>query len=117
MTLVIYPPEGPELEVRTHRAELHVGYNDDCDIVIEDPTLDELHCILTRLSTGAVRLEDNNSYNGTFVNRIRVPGHTAVGDGHEIRLGNTRIKLWTNAALTDAQEGFDGLPQCSDYER
>ncbi len=116
MTLVVWPPEGPPLEIRTHRARLDLG-NSDADILVEDATLDALHCTIKRFRNGLMQIDDNGSYNGVYVDGRKVADGMNIRDGAEIRIGNTRVKAWSEAPdvpdLREApiQDSFDGLPE------
>ncbi len=95
MTVIVWPPSGPPVEVRTHRARLELGFR-DADLVIEDDTLDALHCIIKRYRNGLMQIEDNGSYNGVYVDGVQVVDGMNLRDGAEIRIGNTRVKAWAD---------------------
>ena len=115
MTLVVWPPEGPPLEIRTHRTRLEIGCGDS-DVIVDDATLDQLHCIVKRFRNGIMQIEDNGSYNGIYVDGRKVVDGMRIRDGAEIRIGNTRMKAWTEApdvpdlSTMPVQDQFDGLP-------
>ena len=116
MTFVVWPPEGASLEIRTHRARVSFGTG-DADVVIDDPTLDGLHCLVRRYSSGVMQIEDKGSYNGVYVDRRKVVDGMNLRDGAEIRIGNSRVKAWTGApSLRGGDEprlvadDEDGLP-------
>lgn len=117
MTLVVWPPEGPAVEVRTHRTRIDIGVSLG-DVVVEDPTLDGLHCTVTRFRNGIMRITDHGTYNGVYVDGIKVVESMGLRDGAEIRIGNTRMKAWAEApdvpdfasADEPVQDAFDGLP-------
>lgn len=115
MTLVVWPPEGPPLEIRTHRTRLTLGVH-ETDVLIEDATLDELHCVIKRFRNGVMQIEDSGSYNGVYVDGKKVHDGMRIRDGAEIRIGNTRVKAWAEApdvpdlSTAPVQDMFDGLP-------
>ena len=115
MTLVVWPPDGPPLEIRTHRTRVTLGAT-DADLTIDDPTLDGLHCIVKRFRNGIMQIEDTGSYNGVYVDGQKVHEGMTIRDGAEIRIGNTRVKAWAEApdvpdlSTMPVGDQFDGLP-------
>ena len=96
MTLIVWPPEGPSVEIRTHRWRVDIGAQDG-DLIIEDEYIDGLHCIIKRYRNGVMQIEDNGSYNGVYVDGVKVEDGMSLRDGAEIRIGNTRLKAWAEA--------------------
>ncbi len=72
--------------------ELSIGRDPDvCDVTLMDSAVSRKHCILSRTGS-TVRIEDNGSSNGTFINEERV--HNAeVHVGDRLRIGTTRVYL------------------------
>jgi hypothetical protein len=116
ITVVIWPPEGTPIEVRSHRARLTIGAG-DADIQVDDDTVDGKHCTIRRFANGIMSISDDKSYNGTFVDGKRVGDSASLRDGAEIRVGRTRIKAWTEGLVhadgsrTEPVDEFDGLPK------
>ena len=95
MTVIVWPPSGPPVEIRTHRTRLDIGYT-DADLQIDDDTLDKLHCVIKRYRNGLMQIEDNGSYNGVYVDGVKIVDGMNLRDGSEIRIGNSRIKAWAD---------------------
>jgi DNA-binding NtrC family response regulator len=53
------------------KEEILIGSMNDNDVVLEDDTVSRYHCKIIQDDTGYV-LVDNNSTNGTFINKVRV---------------------------------------------
>lgn len=69
---------------------LTVGRDPDvCDVTLLDAAASRQHCIVS-MQGGAVRIEDADSSNGTFVNGERVEG-SDLRPGDRVRVGTTRI--------------------------
>ena len=115
ITVIVWPPEGPPVEVRSHRARLTLG-SGESDLQIDDDTLDGHHCTIRRFSNGIMALDDERSYNGVFVDGKKVATTASLRDGAEVRIGRTRLKAWAEATVRpDGQaarpeDEFDGLP-------
>jgi hypothetical protein len=115
MTLVVWPPEGPPIEIRTHRSRIDIGQSSG-DVLVDDPTLDALHCVVKRYRNGIMQIEDQGSYNGVYVDGKKVQDGMKIRDGAEIRIGNTRVKAWAEAPEAPdlrempVQDQYDGLP-------
>jgi hypothetical protein len=66
-----------------------IGRNPDSHLFLDDVTVSRHHARLVRDATGFV-LEDQNSLNGTYVNRKRVERHHLV-DGDELQIGKYKL--------------------------
>jgi hypothetical protein len=71
--------------IRLESRLTHLGRSGACEIRFEDQRVSRDHAILCRLGR-YVRVLDNRSANGTFVNGRRIVA-TNLSDGDEIRLG------------------------------
>ncbi len=115
LTVIVWPPSGPSVEIRSHRARLTLG-SGDADLQIDDDTLNGLHCTIKRYANGVMQLVDERSQNGVMVDGRRVVDSVTLRDGAEVRIGRTRLKAWTDAELgadgrvLDPLEAYDGLP-------
>jgi len=116
MTVIVWPTEGPPVEIRSHRARLTIGAG-DADIQVDDDTVDDVHCTIRRYANGVMQIQDEKSYNGTQLDGRRLNGSGPLRDGAEIRIGRTRLKAWAEASVHDSGalmgpvDAFDGLPQ------
>ena len=71
--LLIYP--SGRYAVRTIEltlGEMTIGREESCDIVLDDPAASAVHAILRVGSLGEVKIVDNDSTNGVFVNKEKV---------------------------------------------
>ena len=62
------------------------------DLVIPDPKLSRRHAAF-RVVDGVLEVKDLDSTNGTFVDEIRITQVTQLGDGDEVRLGESRFTV------------------------
>ena len=68
-----------------------VGAMDDNDIVLDDDTVSRNHCTI-RLERDSYVLDDNDSTNGTFINRVRIRS-AYLTPNQVITLGSTEIRF------------------------
>ena len=86
---VVYE-EGDELRiVPLTREWTRIGRSLAADVRFDDPTVSRRHALIVRQPDG-VRLLDDRSLNGVFVNGTRVDGRT-LSDGDEIVVGRYRL--------------------------
>ena len=74
-----------------------LGRSPPADIVLNDSEVSRSHCRFTIVS-GALRMADLNSTNGTFVNGHQVTGEAVLKPGQILRLGQVEIRLEDNTA-------------------
>jgi hypothetical protein len=75
-------------------AELKIGRQADCDIVINDPTVSRRHAILI-IEKNQYAIKDEQSVNGTFVNGNRISGYQVLKENDIVKIGNT-VLPWKN---------------------
>jgi hypothetical protein len=73
----------------THRVALTIGRADDCDFVLDEPTVSRHHAVLRRTPEGWA-VCDPGSTNGTRVNGWRVK-EAALRAGDELTIGLHRF--------------------------
>jgi pSer/pThr/pTyr-binding forkhead associated (FHA) protein len=86
-------------ELRTvslNREWTRIGRSLAADLRFDDPTVSRRHALIVRQPDG-VRLLDDRSLNGVFVNGTRVEGKT-LKDGDEIIVGRYRLRFLSVAA-------------------
>jgi Nif-specific regulatory protein len=66
--------------------ETSLGRSTACVVAIPDPSVSRRHCVIRRGEGGHFEIQDLDSYNGTFVNGLRVRGHL-LADGAAIMVG------------------------------
>jgi DNA-binding NtrC family response regulator len=72
---------GPELELAATGRRWIIGSAASCDLVIADPFVSQVHCVLERREGGGLVVRDHGSRNGT-----RVDGNPV--EGAELRVGS-----------------------------
>jgi hypothetical protein len=89
-------------EVRTlalSREWTRIGRSLAADVRFDDPTVSRRHALIVRQADG-VRVLDDRSLNGVFVNGTRVEGRT-LEDGDEILVGRYRLRFFSVGALDE----------------
>ncbi|MFT4296265.1 MAG: FHA domain-containing protein [Micropruina sp.] len=71
------------------------GRHPRCDIFLDDITVSRNHARLTRRE-GHVWVEDENSLNGTYVNKALIDGPVALRRGDEVQIGKFRMLFFTH---------------------
>ena len=75
------------------RLPCQIGRAKQNDLVFANLGLSRVHATLTYDITGRLRLVDENSTNGTFVNRLRVEGYRLLKENDIIHLGSAEFRL------------------------
>jgi pSer/pThr/pTyr-binding forkhead associated (FHA) protein len=85
-----YP--GPSLTLDAPR--LVIGRSEGCDVRLPEPTVSHRHASI-RQRGGEYVLLDENSANGTFMDRVRLPPQTprVLRSGERVRLGRVWLEL------------------------
>jgi predicted nucleic acid-binding Zn-ribbon protein len=84
-----YEENGEQRTVALTREWTRIGRSLAADLRFDDPTVSRRHALIVRHPDG-VRLLDDRSLNGVFVNGARVDGK-ALQDGDEIIVGRYRL--------------------------
>ena len=72
--------------------EATIGRNLQCSIPVPDIKLSRIHCVLRNVE-GTFELLDNNSTNGTYINKNKVDISQSVSNGDIITIGDTEIQF------------------------
>ena len=100
--------EGGELKVVPLTREwTRVGRSLAADVRFDDPTVSRRHALLVRQPDG-VRVLDDRSLNGVFVNGERVEWST-LKDGDEIVVGRYRLYFLTSSRAASTAAGDSAL--------
>jgi hypothetical protein len=92
--------EGGELRTLALAREwTRIGRSLAADVRFDDPTVSRRHALIVRQADG-VRVLDDRSLNGVFVNGTRVEGRT-LEDGDEIVVGRYRLRFFSVGALDE----------------
>ncbi len=96
-----YEEGGEQRTVALTREWTRVGRSLAADVRFDDPTVSRRHALIVRHPDG-VRLLDDRSLNGVFVNGARVDGK-ALKDGDEIIVGRYRLAFVSVPASSEEQ--------------
>jgi pSer/pThr/pTyr-binding forkhead associated (FHA) protein len=77
-----------DLTVGSHR----IGRSITADIQLEDPMISRKHAVIER-DGASVRVLDDRSLNGVFVNGERVELQRGLGNGDEVQIGGFVLRL------------------------
>ena len=92
-----------------HKLPFRVGRDAACDLAVDARGLSRQHAEFRLDDTGALRLVDLDSTNGTFINRERVNGSRLVVENDVLHFGNAEYRLGadsaTRMAALQADEG------------
>ncbi|MGA2321473.1 MAG: FHA domain-containing protein [Solirubrobacteraceae bacterium] len=97
-----YEDGGQLRTVALKREWTRIGRSLAADVRFDDPTVSRRHALIVRQPDG-VRVLDDRSLNGVFVNGARVEGKT-LKDGDEIIVGRYRLHFLTVAAGAETGE-------------
>lgn len=92
LEVVAGPDQGQKLPLPDAGRTYRVGRGATCDLVLRDPDASREHLALERRWDG-IFAQDLGSKNGVAVAGRRITEPTRVGDGVEISLGVTRVRL------------------------
>jgi predicted nucleic acid-binding Zn-ribbon protein len=101
---LVYEEDGETTLVALSREWTRVGRSLAADVRFDDPTVSRRHALLVRQPDG-VRVLDDRSLNGVFVNGERIEWRM-LEDGDEIVVGRYRLRFLSVAseALLDEEE-------------
>lgn len=72
--------------------DIHLGREDDNDIVIADESVSRLHAKIEKSPTGEYFISDNNSKNGVYVNKQKIQS-VALNHGDIIQMGHFTFRF------------------------
>jgi pSer/pThr/pTyr-binding forkhead associated (FHA) protein len=73
-------------EISIALPEVLIGRDEKCNIQLDSEDVSRVHCALL-ISEKEVLLKDQNSSNGTFVNKRRLRGELQLEDGDSVQVG------------------------------
>jgi len=97
---------GKSARVVTVEGPLDIG-RDGEDIKLDDPTVSRHHVVVGP-TDGGLRVSDNGSANGTFIEGARLDGATVVAPGVCIKLGETELYVVQGRTTTSAADADAG---------
>ncbi len=107
--LTIEDDEGKQTQLPLAHEEYGVGREETNSIRLTDRNVSRKHTTLKKNGQGWI-LKDLQSYNGTYVNGVRVIGEQAVNSGDVVQLGDYRIEV-LDEGLLPAQPAGAAPPQ------
>jgi hypothetical protein len=93
---LVYEESGQWRTVALTREWTRIGRSLAADVRFDDPTVSRRHALIVRQPDG-VRVLDDRSLNGVFVNGARIEGQT-LNDGDEILVGRYRLSFFSVAS-------------------
>jgi ABC transport system ATP-binding/permease protein len=91
--LTIVDEEGTRTVLPLSRGEYAIGRDPENTIRLTERNISRKHMVLRRDQDDAWVVEDLNSYNGCFINGLRVAGTQPLSDGDLLQLGDYRLEL------------------------
>lgn len=101
--------DGTHTEFLITRLPCRVGRSKENDLVISNLGLSRFHAVLARDITGQLRLIDENSTNGTFVNRHRVEGYCLLHENDIVHFASAEFKLRLREVEQPSVLSFDEM--------
>ena len=101
--------DGAHVDFVISQLPCRVGRSKESDLVIANLGLSRVHAVLTRDISGQVRITDENSTNGTFVNRRRVEGHCLLDENDVIHFASAEFRLRMRQVEEDTALPFDEM--------
>jgi FHA domain/Zinc-ribbon containing domain len=98
---LVYEESGEWRTVALTREWTRIGRSLAADVRFDDPTVSRRHALIVRQPDG-VRVLDDRSLNGVFVNGARVEGKT-LEDGDEILVGRYRLSFLSVASQLEME--------------
>ena len=86
-----------------------IGRSKENDLVISNLGLSRFHASIARDISGSLRVNDENSTNGTFVNRRRVEGYCLLQENDIIHFGSAEFRLRLRVIEQAAVLPFDQM--------
>jgi pSer/pThr/pTyr-binding forkhead associated (FHA) protein len=90
--LIVFDGATHDVHELTEGGSLRIGRSITADIQLEDPMISRKHAVVER-HDGAVRVLDDRSLNGVFVNGERVDEQCGLSDGDEVQIAGFVLRL------------------------
>lgn len=105
------PQEGLEFYLTDFRYS--IGRSDECDILINDPSVSRKHALLYREEQGIYAIEDLGSVNGILLNGIKI-SHAKLTNNVILKLGNTVMQFYSYYEERNSSESLKKRKEHSD---
>jgi pSer/pThr/pTyr-binding forkhead associated (FHA) protein len=90
--MILFDGGKHELFELVDRGSLRIGRSMTADIQLEDPMISRKHAVVER-HDGAIRVLDDRSLNGVFVNGDRIDEQRTLADGDEVQIAGFVMRL------------------------
>jgi pSer/pThr/pTyr-binding forkhead associated (FHA) protein len=107
--LTIEDDEGKQTQLSLSHEEYGVGRAESNSLRLTDRNISRNHAVLGKNGQGWF-LRDLSSYNGTYVNGIRVVGEQPLHSGDMVQLGDYRMELVDEGLVLPAGAGAPPPP-------
>lgn len=111
--LTIMDDEGKQTELPLSRGEYAIGRAEENTVRLTDRNISRKHLVLKRGADEGWVVEDLNSYNGCFVNGMRVSGTHPLYHGDLLQLGDYRLELQDESAVAGSDDATQEMPTAS----
>lgn len=101
--------DGTHAEFLITRLPCRVGRSKENDLMIASLGLSRAHAVITHDITGQLRLTDEDSTNGTFVNRQRIEGYCLLRENDVIHFASAEFKLRLHVVEQPSVLSFDEM--------
>jgi pSer/pThr/pTyr-binding forkhead associated (FHA) protein len=108
--LTIMDDEGKQTQLPLSRGEYAIGRAEENTVRLTDRNISRRHLVLRRNGDDGWMVEDLDSYNGCFVNGMRVSGTHPLYHGDLLQLGDYRLELQDESALAGAGDATEEMP-------
>ena len=108
-SLESFGTDGAHIDFVITQLPCRVGRSKGNDLVIANLGLSRVHAVLARDISGQLRLSDENSTNGTFVNRNRIEGYCLLQENDIIHFASAEFKLRMNLVDQHSATSFDEM--------
>lgn len=108
-SLESFGTDGAHIVFAITQLPCRIGRGKESDLVISNLGLSRSHAVLIRDISGQLRLIDENSTNGTFVNRHRVEGYCLLNENDIIHFASAEFKLRLSQVEQNAVLPFDEM--------
>ncbi|MBJ7472705.1 MAG: FHA domain-containing protein [Solirubrobacteraceae bacterium] len=93
--LLILFDGGSHTEIELTEGSHRIGRSITADIQLEDPMISRKHAVIERAGR-MVRVLDDRSLNGVYVNRERIDSSSPLRDGDEVQIAGFVLRLLIN---------------------
>ncbi len=100
---------GAHVDFVVDQLPCRIGRSKENDLVIANLGLSRFHATLTRDITGQLRLIDESSSNGTFVNRQRIEGYCLLRENDILHFASAEFRLRRNLVDQPEATSFDEM--------